>query len=323
MREDGADLKKRALSAGLVFGFLILAAGPAAAQKKDTLLLMRQLDTLQQSVQNIQRTVDTQTAVLKTLVEQTNDNVNSMKLAMEELKKSTNQNLASSNARFESMTSQMQALSESLEEAKARIAKLSDQVAQTQNIIQTLNAPPATGALPGEGGEARPANVPDAQTLYSSGLSSYTSGQYPLAMQAFQEYLQYYGETDLASNAQFYVGECYYSTGDYSKAIEEYDKGMERYPTGNKLPAAQLKKGYSLLALEKKQAGIRELRSLLRRYPNSREADLARQRLKKLGVAERCALGTIDRAAPGVGGGRTVRWGILPHSRGAYGRVGQ
>ena len=62
-----------------------------------------------------------------------------MKLAMEELKKSTNQNLASSNARFESMTSQMQALSESLEEAKARIAKLSDQVAQTQNIIQTLN----------------------------------------------------------------------------------------------------------------------------------------------------------------------------------------
>ena len=283
MREDGADLKKRALFAGLIFGFLSMAAGPAAAQKKDTLLLMRQLDTLQQSVQNIQRTVDTQTAVLKTLVEQTNDNVNSMKLAMEELKKSTNQNLASSNARFESMTSQMQSLSESLEEAKARIAKLSDQVAQTQNIIQTLNTPPPA-AMPGD---ASPATVPDAQTLYSSGLSSYTSGQYPLAMQAFQEYLQYYGETDLASNAQFYVGECYYSTGDYAKAIEEYDKGMERYPTGNKLPAAQLKKGYSLLALEKKQAGIRELRSLLRRYPNSREADLARQRLKKLGVAER------------------------------------
>ena len=76
MHEDGADLKKRALFAGLIFGFLSIAAGPAAAQKKDTLLLMRQLDTLQQSAQNIQRTVDTQTAVLKTLVEQTNDNVN-------------------------------------------------------------------------------------------------------------------------------------------------------------------------------------------------------------------------------------------------------
>lgn len=285
MRKDDATLRRLTFSSLLLAGSLAFGLQPAFAQKKDTLLLMRQLDTLQQSVQNIQRTVDTQTAVLKTLVEQANDNVNSMKLAMEELKKATQQNLASSNARLEAMTTQIQSLSESLEEAKARIAKLSEQVTQTQNIIQTLHAPPAVGGLSGVAGDARPANLPDAQTLYNSGLSSYTSGQYQLAMQAFQEYLQYYGDTDLASNAQFYIGECYYSTGDYERAIQEYDKGMERYPSGNKLPAAQLKKGYALLALDRKQAGVQELRSLLRRYPNSREADLAKQRLKKLGVA--------------------------------------
>jgi tol-pal system protein YbgF len=285
LRKDDATLRRLTFSSLLLAGSLAFGLQPAFAQKKDTLLLMRQLDTLQQSVQNIQRTVDTQTAVLKTLVEQANDNVNSMKLAMEELKKATQQNLASSNARLEAMTTQIQSLSESLEEAKARIAKLSEQVTQTQNIIQTLHAPPAVGGLSGVAGDARPANLPDAQTLYNSGLSSYTSGQYQLAMQAFQEYLQYYGDTDLASNAQFYIGECYYSTGDYERAIQEYDKGMERYPSGNKLPAAQLKKGYALLALDRKQAGVQELRSLLRRYPNSREADLAKQRLKKLGVA--------------------------------------
>jgi tol-pal system protein YbgF len=276
-------LRKPATILLLLASLAVLEAQPALAQKKDTLLLMRQLDTMQQTITNIQRALDTQTAVLKTLVEQTNDNVSSMKAQVEELRKATQQNLASSNARFDSMTSQIQNLSESLEEAKARLAKLSDQVAQTQNIIQTLNAPPATGPG-GPANGTNPPAVPDADTLYKSGLSSYNGGQYQLAVQSFQEFLQYYGDSELASNAQFYIAECYYSQGDYKKAVEEYNKCIEQYPKGNKVAAAQLKKGYALLALDKQSAGIRELRSLIQRFPSSREADLARQRLKKLGI---------------------------------------
>jgi tol-pal system protein YbgF len=268
--------------------FAGLGAAPARAQKKDTLLLMQRLDTMQQMMINMQKTVDTQTAVLKTLIEQANDNVNSMKLAMEELRKSTGQNLANNNARFDSMTGEIQSLSATQEEILARIAKLSEQLVQTQNIIQTLNAPPPVAAggtgLPGQP-VATPLPVPDAETLYKSGLSAFNGGQYQLAVQSFQEYLQYYGETDLASNAQFYIGESWYSQGDYAKAIDEYNKCIEQYPKGNKAAAAQLKKGYSLLAQEKESSGIRELRSLIQRYPSSREADLARQRLRKLGVS--------------------------------------
>ena len=265
-----------------------LGAPPASAQKKDTLLLMRQLDTLQQMMLNMQKTLDTQTAILRTLVEQANDNVNGMKVTVEELRKATQQNLAQNNNRLESMTTQIQALSESLEEAKVRIAKLSEQVAQTQNIIQTLNAPPpaaeGTGGT-GPGGEAKlPASVPDADTLYNSGRSYYSGGQYQLAAQAFQEYLQYYGETDRASNAQFFIGDSYYSQKDFKQAIEEYDKCIERYPKGNKAMAAQLKKGFALVELGEKAAGVRELRSLIQRYPKSSEASLARQRLKQLGI---------------------------------------
>jgi tol-pal system protein YbgF len=200
------------------------------------------------------------------------------------------QDLASSNARFDAMTSQMQALSESLEEAKARLAKLSEQMAQTQNILQTLPAQsnPTPGTTPGSPG-APPAPgappVPDADSLYSQGLSYYNGGQWDLSIQAFQDYLKYYKDTDRASNAQFYIGECYYSQGDYNRAIAAYDLCSEKYPTGNKAAAAQLKKGFSLLALDQKTAGIRELRSLLQRFPDSHEAELARQRLKKLGIA--------------------------------------
>lgn len=285
-------MKKHAISVLLVGALWAIAAQPVFGQKKDTLLLMRQLDSLRQMMQNMQKVLDNQTADLRNLVEYTNSNVNAMRATVAELRKATEQNLASTNARFDSMTSQIQALSENLEEAQTRLAKLSEQLAQTQNIIQTLNASGALGAeasragSPSPGGDAKPtANIPDGDALYKSALSYYNGGQYQLAIQAFQEYLQYYGDTDLASNAQFYIGDCYYNQGNYAQAIEEYNKCLERYPKGNKLAAAQLKKGYALLALEQTQAGVRELRSLVQRFPSSRESDLARQRLKKLGIA--------------------------------------
>jgi len=270
-----------------LFATIGLVVPPSAlAVSKEIIQMQQQLETIQQAVENIQKTVDTQGAVLKMLVEQASDNVNSMKATIADLQRTNAQNLATGNSRFDSITSQIQALSESLEEAKARLGKLSEQVAQTQNIIQTLNTQPSGGsASPGQpapnpAGAA--ASVPDPDTLYKAGLNDYSTGRYDLAIQEFQQYLQNYGDTDLASNAQFYVGDSYYSQKKYDQAIVEYNKCLERYPNGNKLPAAQLKKAYALIALGQTQAGARELRSLIKRFPNSHEADLARQRLKRL-----------------------------------------
>jgi tol-pal system protein YbgF len=283
-------VKKHAKLTLLIISLLVAGVRPGYAVSKEMLQMMQQLDTLQQAVQNLQKTVDTQTAVLKTLIEQASDNVNKIKSNMDDLRDSTQKNLATSNAHLDSMTTQIQALSESLEEAKSRIGKLGEQLAQTQNIIQTLSAPsqpaavpPGAGA-PGPGGELKPqASVPDPDSLYNSGLSYYNGGQYDLAIQAFQDYLHYYGETDRASNAQFYIGDSYYIQKNYKNAIVEYDKCIERYPQGNKVAAAQLKKGFALLELGERSAGLRELRSLINQHSDSHEADLARQRLKKLG----------------------------------------
>jgi tol-pal system protein YbgF len=264
---------------------LMIVPGACGAQaaSKETIQMMQQLDTLTQLVQSLQKTVDTEEAVLKTLIEQTNDNVNTMKVTIADLQKTNQQTLGSVSNRFDAMTSQIQELSASLDETKARLAKLSDQLAQTQKVMETLN-PSATGgsapATPGEAAAAQP--PPDPDSLYKSALGYYHGGQYDLAVQAFQQYLQNYADGEYASNAQFYIGECYYSQKNYAQAVEEYNTCIERYPKGNKLAAAQLKKGYALLALDKTQAGERELRSLVRRFPKSPEANLARQRLKQI-----------------------------------------
>jgi tol-pal system protein YbgF len=283
--EDAATLKKHTLLALMAFAILGAQVQPIFGVSKETVEILERLDALQTAVQNLQKTVDTQGAVLKTLVEQANDNVNSMKKMVDDLRGPIQQTAASTGAHFDTMTTQMQALSDSLDEAKARLSKLSEQMAQMQRILETPppQANPATGPPPGPGAPPTPP-VPDADSLYSQGLSYYNGGQWDLSIQSFQDYLKYYKDTDRASNAQFYIGECYYSQGDYNKAIDAYDACSEKFPSGNKAAAAQLKKGFSLLALEQKTAGIRELRSLIQRFPDSHEADLARQRLKKLGV---------------------------------------
>jgi len=282
-------LKKYAFLMVLVASFWAVGAGTGYAVSKETLQMMQQLDALQQAVQNLQKTVDTQGAVLKTLVEQASDNVSKIKSNIDELRDSTQKNLAASNARLDSMTTQMQALSESLEEAKARIGKLGEQLAQTQNIIQTLSAGQATTAAGGgaaaPGGDTRPQpKIPDPDSLYSSGITDYNSGQYDLAIQAFQDYIHYYGDTERASAAQFYIGDSYYNEQKYNNAIAEYDKCIERDPRGTKAATAQLRKGYALLELGDKAAGVKELRSLITLHPDSDQAKLASQRLKKLNI---------------------------------------
>ena len=127
--------------------------------------------------------------------------------------------------------------------------------------------------------------APSADTLYSNGLRDITSGKYDLARSEFQDYLKYYGDTDLASNAQFYLGEIAYSQKQYSNAVSEYEKVLTAYPKSFKLAPARLKKGMALIELGQKTSGIRELREVVKRYPGTEEERRARSKLKEMGAA--------------------------------------
>ncbi|HKT12088.1 MAG TPA: tetratricopeptide repeat protein [Terriglobia bacterium] len=302
MPEVELTLKKYALTFFSIALLSVVSASPALGVSREIIQMMQQLDTLQQSVQALQNTVSTQTAILHTLLQQTVHDVTQMKDQMAELQKNTEQNLAASSNKMDSMSGQVQALSSSLDQTQAQITKLSEQLAQTQKVLQTLNSPPPAAGTPGvplaqpgdtngagagaapTGPGAAAANVPDPNSLYNSAMSSFNSGQYALAIQGFQEFLQTYGTTARASSAQYYIGESYYNNGDYKHAIEAYDKCIERYPDGDKTLSARLKKGYALLAGGNKAAGIRELRALVEQHPQANESDLAAQRLKQLGI---------------------------------------
>lgn len=291
-----------ALLVGALCGSLI-GPRPAQAVAREIIELQRDVTTLLQGQKDLASQTTQDHTVMRTLIEQSNDTVGKLNGTMSGLQKSVQDVQANSGARLDTMSTQVQGLSDNLEEIKSRLGKLNQQLVDVQNTIQSLDskisggsAPSTTSApssTPGasvqptgaspSGSSAGPA--PSADTLYSNGLRDITSGKYDLARSEFQDYLKYYSDTDLASNAQFYLGEIAYSQRQYSQAVSEYEKVLTNYPKSFKLAPARLKKGMALIELGQKNPGIKELREVVKRYPGTEEERRARARLKELGVA--------------------------------------
>lgn len=281
-----------AAAAGILVGS---ATGPrpATAVSREMIELQSNVTALLQGQKDLATQMTQDHTVMKTLVEQSNDNVGKLNATMSAVQKSVQDVQANSGARLDTMSTQVQGLSDNLEEIKSRLGKLNQQIVDLQNTVQSLDAkisggsPSGSGAVaPGGGVGAAGAGgpAPSANTLYENGLRDITSGKYDLARSEFQDYLKYYSDTDLASNAQFYLGEIAYSQKQYDQAVSEYDKVITNYPKSFKLGPSHLKKGLALVELNQKTAGIKELREVVKRYPGSDEDRRARAKLKELGA---------------------------------------
>ena len=115
-------------------------------------------------------------------------------------------------------------------------------------------------------------------------MRDYNAAKYEVASGEFQDVIHYYPLEDLAGNAHFYLGEIAYKQMKLSEAVKSYNAVLEGFPGNERAPAAQLRKGLALLQMNRKDAGIHELRLLIQRHPQSAEAAQARTKLNGLGV---------------------------------------
>ncbi|MCL4524136.1 MAG: tol-pal system protein YbgF, partial [Acidobacteria bacterium] len=254
-------------------------------QKKEIIQLQADMERLMQTQRELQRTVDEKNAVLKTLVEQSLDAINKLNTSLGVLQKSIQDAQANSGSRIDTLTTQVQALADNLDEVKSRLGKINQQLGDTQSVLQSLDAKIAGGIPAQPPAGAAPGPPPSADALYSNALRDYTGGKYDLARQQFLDYLKFFPENDLASNSQFYLGEIFYAQKQYAEAIGEYDKVLDNYSKSNKLAAARLKKGMALLELGQRASALRELREVVRRHPATEEERRARAKLRELGAS--------------------------------------
>ena len=295
------------LGAALLAGMLgsTLLAPAASGQKREVLELQQIVNQLIQNFQFLQAQVIQDHAVQKTLLEQALDSVNRLSSTMGGLQKTVQDMQANSGARLDSMSTQVQGVSDNLQELMARIGRLNQQLTDAKNALQGIDAklagsaPPlplqpsanlapgpasATAATEAVESSLPPAAAPSADLLYSNALRDLTGRKYDLAMQEFQDYLKHYPETDLASNAQFYIGEIRFAQQEYEQAVDAYSMVLDNYPKSFKLAPAHLKKGLALVAIGQETSGVYELRTVIRLYPGTDEERRARAKLREMGI---------------------------------------
>jgi tol-pal system protein YbgF len=194
----------------------------------------------------------------------------------------------------ESMASDLQALQAAISDLSARLERMDAKMTDLKNQMQVIQNPPAApgagspgtgvpGGSQGQGG-APPAGM-SADQSYTSALRDLQTGKTDLAQQEFQQYLQYFPNTELAANAQYYLGEIAYNRGDYKGAISAFDEVLEQYPENPKTPDAHYMKGMALLKANERNRAAQEFRLLVQNYPHTDDARKALAQLRALGVS--------------------------------------
>jgi TolA-binding protein len=297
---------RRSLLALPFLAAVLLIPQPAHAVSKEIIQLQTQVQELADMVQHLQTTNDERMGVLQHLVEQSADSVNRMQQQMTALQGQIEQS-----NKNDTLSSQIQGLNDSVDELKSRLGQVNKQLTDIQSQLQNVQAQPApqqapqqgvaggepnvTGSgqstNPGAGFNTLPAAPPQAapqappvDQLYQGAMRDYNGARYDLATSEFADVIKYYPQNALAGNSSYYLGEIAYRKGLYPAAIRYYDMVLEQFAGSSKSAAAQLRKAQAELASEQREAGIRDLRSLIQRYPSSPEGAQGRSLLNGMGV---------------------------------------
>jgi tol-pal system protein YbgF len=256
---------------------LSLGVAPAWGVSKEIVQLQTQVQALQDQMARMQQSFDERMGVMQHLMEQSTDNVNKVAASITQLQTNLQKEQTDSGARADQISGQIQALNDTLDELKARLAKVSKQMEDLQANQQSLAAQQTQ--------QQQQAQAPPPDILYNNALRDYNAGKNDLAAQEFSDYIKFYPNTDLAGNCYYYLADIEYKQGNFQQAAKDYDQVLQNFPTGNKAPAAQLKKGLALIELKQDEDGVAELRHLIQRYPRTNEAVQARDKLRKMGVS--------------------------------------
>lgn len=184
--------------------------------------------------------------------------------------------------RMEGIENSLQMIESRVDDNTERIedmkAGMVSEVLPAESVPTPVTVEPSV--QPGEMEAYAPRPFTTGEDLYNSAYGHFENGEFGQAILEFEEYVANYGKSELADNAQYWIGECYYAQKDFRQAIREFDKVENNFPDGNKVPAAKLKKGLAYHEMGNPNEAVREMKELISDFPDSEEVFLAEEKLK-------------------------------------------
>lgn len=202
---------------------------------------------------------------------------------------------AKSSVKLDTLENRISALIERIEDSELRITNLRKEVTSLRiSRTGTMFARPAgmqddptedpTDSSQNPAGDQQTFSSSSEVEAYQISYSDYLRGEFNLAASGFRNYLRDFPNGSKVEDAQFFLAESLYNVGDFESAVEEYDAFAQRFPDSPNVINATYKKGLAFLDSNQTAQGVILLQQLIRRYPDSNEARLAREKLRNLGL---------------------------------------
>jgi len=278
----------------LLVALLLLPAGSLFAVSKEEQQMQRDIAQLQSQIQQLQSAFDTQLSTLQTLATQALDAAGKANTGVSvltatvtsTLERQLNQSLtpvAGLAAKVDNTNNDVSDLRNQVTDLNASMNKVLRTLADMNNMIKVLSAPPA--APPGGGG------APSAEVMAGNATRDQNGGNLDLAAQEWADFIKFHPDDPTVANAQFQIGEIHYTQGKLDQAAQDFQSVIDRYPDDKLGPDAFFMKGMVLKKAAQPTGAIKAFRDLVAKYPKSSQAADARDQLRAMGAT----------AAPGRG----------------------
>ncbi len=178
------------------------------------------------------------------------------------------------NVRISSLSQEIEALRTSIPPATPAYARLATDP-ETGLALENPAPPPAAAPAPLGAGVSP-------QRMYDTAWADYTNGQWALAVQGFEAYIKTFPRSELADDAQFYIGQTYYADGAFKESVAAFEQVLLAYPDGNVVPDASYKRALALDRLGETEQAQQAFELVVQNYPESTMATLAQQALDRL-----------------------------------------
>ena len=276
----------------LGLGLVLALASPAAAQSRREMQMMADIRMLQEQTQQLQQQ-------LLAAVEQLTTTLKAINARVDEQAAATRKSFADQKLAVDQFGTDLRIVRERIDENTVRITSLSQEIEALRLAIPQFpttltppdpNAPPPAAGDPQAPGTMTPPAAPPVtlapgmspQRLFDTAMADFTVGQWALCIEGFETYLRGFGRTDMADDAQYYIGECRHKDNKLTEAVDAYNRVISNYPKGDRVPDAYYKRGIVFSEMGQIDRARESFEILMKQFPDSDLARLAKQNVDRL-----------------------------------------
>jgi tol-pal system protein YbgF len=284
-------------AAGLACVIVAALVSPAAAQSREQRQMMATLQMLQEQAQQLAISV-------ATLQQSLDETTKALNARIDAATNDTRKGFADQKLLIDNITSDVRVVRSNTDDTNVRIAALREELEAVRATVLALQAPPATvpvdpnadpnaaaaqppgGAAPGPVAPATPPPPSIAglspTRMYETARADYFGGQYSVAITGFDQFLKAFPRSEMADDAQFMIGDSYFSQNQWNEAITAYNQVIQNYAGTNSVPDAYYKRALALERLGQLEAARASFETAVMQFPDTDAGRLSRQNLDRL-----------------------------------------